>query len=102
MARRTHNFLPYHRHELAVMESSSVKLLLPWIQRPPVEWDLNLDWGFNPVTIILFVLPIFIIQGVAGPISIQLRINKAPVCPRNILRLKAWMSNNLDEILKAQ
>ena len=102
MARRMHNFLPNHRHKFAVIEGSRVKLLWPWMQWPFVEWNFDLDWGFNPVTIIYFVLPVFIIWGVAQLISTELRINKLPVCPWNVLGSKAWMSDYLDEILKAQ
>jgi hypothetical protein len=47
------------------MKGSRVEILLPWMQRSFVEWDLDLDWGFNPVTVIFFVLPVLFVRGVA-------------------------------------
>ena len=81
VARGTHNFLPNNQHQLVVVQGSHIRLLLPWMRRPFVEGDPDLDWGFNPVTIILFILPALIVQGIAQPISTQLCINKPPVCP---------------------
>ena len=51
MVRGAHNFFLDDGHQLAVMKGSCFKLLLPWTQRPFVEWDLDLDWGFVYFTV---------------------------------------------------
>ena len=86
------------------MKDSHVKLFWPWVLHSSVKGNIDLDWGFHPVSVILLVLPaiqVCIFQ-VLTVLSTQLSINMAPIIARDILGTKLWVSNNLEEILKAR
>ena len=55
---RSCDFFPDHRNKLAMMKSSCVELLLPRMQHSFVERNVDLDWGFDPVSATVFIFPI--------------------------------------------
>ena len=86
------------------MKDSRVELFWPWVLHSSVKGNIDLDWGFHPVSIILLVLPAIqvCIFRVLTALSAQLSINTAPIIASDILGMKLWVSNNLEEILKAR
>ena len=87
-----------------MMKDSRVELFCPWVLHLSVKGNIDLDWGFHPVSVILLVLPTIQVRifEVLTALSAQLSINTSPIIASDILGMKLWVSNNLEEILKAR
>ena len=55
---RSCDFVSNYGNKLAMMKDSCVELLLPRMQHSFVERNVDLDWGFDPVSATAFVFPI--------------------------------------------
>src|ERR1700733_14302234 len=95
VGRGSGDLLPDHRHQPVMVKDSHVKLFWPWVLHSSVKGNINLDWGFHPVSVTLLILPaikIHIFQGLTV-LSAQLSINMVPILTSDILRMKLWVSD---------
>ena len=81
VGRGSGDLLPDHRHQPAMMKDSCIKLFWPWVLHLSVKGNIDLDWGFHQVSVILLVLPAIqvCIFRVLTVLSTQLSINTAPI-----------------------
>jgi hypothetical protein len=84
-----------------MMKDSDIKVFWPWMRHSFVERDIDLDGGFDPVSIVLLVNPAGPIIWTLAAISTQLRINTSPIIACNVFQVKGRVSNYLKETLEA-
>jgi len=94
--------LPNHRCQLAMMEDSSVEFFCPWVKCSLMKGNINLDWGLCPSFHIWFVLPAIHTFDVARMFASQLSIDMSPISASHISRMKVWVPDDFEEMLKAR
>ena len=82
------------------MKDTSSKLFWSQMLHSFMEWNVNLDWRFNPgaKSPLLHVLPTILIS----VFSTQLGIDGPPMRASNILWAEIWVSHYLEKILEAR
>jgi hypothetical protein len=96
------DFLPDHGHQPVMVKDSHIEYLLPWVQHPFVKRDINLDWCFDPVSTTWFIFPTIPTTWALVVLSTQVGINSLPIIACNVLWMKVWVFNYLEEVLEAQ
>ena len=90
------DFLPDYRRQLAMMKGSCVKHFFPRVRHPTVKGYIDPNRCFDPVSIMLFVLPV----RASYVLSAQSGINKLPIIPRNVFWAKGRVSNYFEEFFE--